>query len=98
MQTNKNPVIVTEKEKSMLNNANELKDVDSKKLGNHLKEQPSFRDSDVINFSVKDNMLWKNWLVYFEGLCTEEGQHLKNLQHTKISKKESTDYTCKQIA
>ena len=59
----------------MLNNASELKDASSEKSGNHLKEQTSFRDNDIINFNVKDNMLWKNWLAYFEGLCTEIKKH-----------------------
>ena len=51
----------------MLNNKSELKDVSSEKLGNHLKEQTSFRNSYIINFSVEDHMLRKNWLLYFEG-------------------------------
>ena len=55
----------------MLNNASEFKDVGSEKSGNHIKKQTSFKDSDIMNFRVEDNMLWKNWLVHFEGLYTE---------------------------
>ena len=66
MQTNQNPVTVIDKGKSMLNNANELKNVSSEKLEKPLKEQNFLKDNDIINFSVEDNMLWKKFLVYSE--------------------------------
>ena len=63
-QTNQNPVNVREKEKSVLNNASEPKTINCKKLGNHLKEQNSLKDS-IINFSLEGNVLVKKLVSVF---------------------------------
>ena len=58
-QTNQNPVNRIEKEKAMLIDASELKNVSRQNSGNQLKGQNFFKENDIINFSVEDNILWK---------------------------------------
>ena len=83
-QSYQNSITNIEKEKTRLVNANELKYVSSEDSENQVKEQNSLKEKDLINFSVEDNMLWKNWLVYFEGWCTENRRNnswkIRNIQ------------------
>ena len=71
-QTHQNPVNIIENEKSMLIDANELKNVNSEKLGNQLKKTEFCKRKDIINFSLKDNMLWKNCILKVGVLKTKE--------------------------
>ena len=54
-----------------INSSSEMKEFHSGKSGNYKKEQNCLRDSDIVTFSVDENMLSKNWLIYFESWCAE---------------------------